>query len=154
MFMLRMIGSNSGDFVCTQLLHNLWKLFLFKRYAFRHNQKEYSKSFADQDIVIEDTNYFYQEKNQSSEDEEFKIKKTKNSNPKKKKTLFTKFFKEPAHPVIKRKEPNLNRSFKIKSTFSQPQRENSSQNYAEIQRFQSIKRVTIANKAKTYQNST
>jgi hypothetical protein len=31
MFMLRMIGSNSGDFVCTQVLHNLWKLFLFKK---------------------------------------------------------------------------------------------------------------------------
>lgn len=33
MFMLRMIGSNSGDFVCTQVLHNLWKLFLYKRYV-------------------------------------------------------------------------------------------------------------------------
>lgn len=31
MFMLRMIGANSGDFVCTQVLHNLWKLFLCKK---------------------------------------------------------------------------------------------------------------------------
>jgi hypothetical protein len=31
MFMIRMIGSNSGDFVCTQVLHNLWKLFLCKQ---------------------------------------------------------------------------------------------------------------------------
>lgn len=31
MFMLRMVGSNSGDFVCTQVLHNLWKLFLCKK---------------------------------------------------------------------------------------------------------------------------
>lgn len=29
--MLRMVGSNSGDFVCTQVLHNLWKLFLCKK---------------------------------------------------------------------------------------------------------------------------
>ena len=33
MFMLRMIGSNSGDFVCTQVLHNLWKLYLCKKYV-------------------------------------------------------------------------------------------------------------------------
>ena len=36
MFMLRMIGSNSGDFVCTQVLHNLWKLFLFKKFSFKN----------------------------------------------------------------------------------------------------------------------
>ncbi len=35
--MLRMIGSNSGDFVCTQVLHNLWKLFLFKKYNRKNN---------------------------------------------------------------------------------------------------------------------
>lgn len=29
--MIRMVGSNSGDFVCTQVLHNLWKLFLCKK---------------------------------------------------------------------------------------------------------------------------
>ncbi len=34
--MLRMIGSNSGDFTCTQVLHNLWKLFLFKKYTLKH----------------------------------------------------------------------------------------------------------------------
>jgi hypothetical protein len=28
-----MIGSNSGDFVCTQVLHNLWKLYLCKKFA-------------------------------------------------------------------------------------------------------------------------
>lgn len=33
MFMIRMIGSNSGDFVCTQVLHNLWKLFLCKQHS-------------------------------------------------------------------------------------------------------------------------
>jgi hypothetical protein len=30
--MIRMIGSNSGDFVCTQVIHNLWKLFLCKKH--------------------------------------------------------------------------------------------------------------------------
>ena len=36
--MLRMIGSNSGDFVCTQVLHNLWKLFLFKKYTLKQEK--------------------------------------------------------------------------------------------------------------------
>lgn len=156
MFMLRMIGSNSGDFVCTQLLHNLWKLFLFKRHAFRKNTKEHTEDFPDQDILIEDSNYLHQdESNQSSEDEEFKMKRSKHSQiQKKKKTIFTKLFKEPARPSGKRIETNLNRSFKLKPTFSQSLKDNSNQNFAEIQRFQSIKRVSIANKSKTHQNST
>lgn len=35
-----MIGSNSGDFVCTQVLHNLWKLFLCKKAIQSESKKD------------------------------------------------------------------------------------------------------------------
>lgn len=49
--MLRMIGSNSGDFVCTQVLHNLWKLFLFKKYTIKQEKMRLSNSNVDEVFI-------------------------------------------------------------------------------------------------------
>ena len=53
MFMIRMIGSNSGDYVCTQLLHNMWRLFLFKRHfvAQEANQNIY-RTLIEEEIAV------------------------------------------------------------------------------------------------------
>lgn len=88
MFMLRMIGSNSGDFVCTQVLHNLWKLFLFKKYTMK-NDAEASKTLSQSKTTIHD-NF-----NSMSTDEDVFI----NSGPRKSSTgtklqAISKLFKE------------------------------------------------------------
>jgi hypothetical protein len=46
MFMLRMVASNSGDFVCTQVLHNLWKLFLCKKQLLNSDNQNLFKSIS------------------------------------------------------------------------------------------------------------
>jgi hypothetical protein len=46
MFMLRMVASNSGDFVCTQVLHNLWKLFLCKKQLLNSENQNSFKSMS------------------------------------------------------------------------------------------------------------
>ncbi len=102
MFMLRMIGSNSGDFVCTQVLHNLWKLFLFKKFVVKNdrpNKKEQMKSSK------ETNNYSSDEDEDEDESEEFKeeakpkpqvtnFKVTRLQQKKKKNPFFHKLFKE------------------------------------------------------------
>ena len=49
MFMLRMIASHSGDFVCTQVIHNLWKLYLFKNYRQSLKQQQQPNSGDEND---------------------------------------------------------------------------------------------------------
>jgi hypothetical protein len=68
MFMLRMIGSNSGDFTCTQVLHNLWKLFLFKKYTLKNDsaRKALSTNEGGSANIRENKNF----KLLSSEDDE------------------------------------------------------------------------------------
>ena len=114
MFMLRMIGSNSGDFVCTQVLHNLWKLFLFKKFVVKNDRpskKEKTNS------SIETSSYSSDDYEEPKEEIKPKTKnnhskmKTRLQQNKKKNPFFHKLFKETPSTSKRILE---NRSFKTK----------------------------------------
>lgn len=169
--MLRMIGSNSGDFVCTQVLHNLWKLFLCKKFSC--TEVKYEKNVFDDETnnrSSEDMNFnnssdlFLNSFNTSDEDRQlessYRSNSSSQSHPKKSSStvssnLFAKIFKDS-------KGKKLN-----KSKMSKPSKGQLSYNFArsseadilkktvngsnynnEIRRIQSIKRVTLARRSK------
>jgi hypothetical protein len=86
MFMIRMIGSNSGDFVCTQVLHNLWKLYLCKKFTPPliktttkiSDENERNSSVINEDIIEEnvyviddnDNQFINMSSNEEEEEEE------------------------------------------------------------------------------------
>lgn len=159
MFMLRMIGSNSGDFVCTQVLHNLWKLFLCKKYAFaklqeckgKTNQNDESNNTNNpddkkhkfdlefDDDTNEDTNNNYTSCSKEQVfNRNYKLKLTSNNNSKKKR-FFAKIFSEPkTTPASSASATGANRKL------IQPLAKMRSEAFNnDAKRFQSLKRVAI-----------
>lgn len=143
MFMLRMIGSNSGDFVCTQVLHNLWKLFLYKKYTLKHESK---KSLADPELYP--TNYQITE----SEDEKSKF------NRKNKISAITKLFKDQrkSSRLVPTKQKELRAkplaSIRRKSEFPrQEPHEDNTLTYTELKR---KSRAKLGNRSKTQSEHT
>jgi hypothetical protein len=57
-----MIGSNSGDFVCTQVLHNLWKLYLCKKYMIKNRLNDNNQ--RQQQSTSNKTSFSYYKSNQ------------------------------------------------------------------------------------------
>lgn len=105
--MLRMIGSNSGDFVCTQVLHNLWKLFLFKKYTIKQEKIRLSNSNVDEVYITAphrraQSIYSNMNINDMSSCDSEKESKTKNSVK-----AIRKFFKESQQKSTKGPTPNV-----------------------------------------------
>jgi hypothetical protein len=149
-----MIGSNSGDFVCTQVLHNLWKLFLCKKYAFAKLQESKSKASRNDenntnpdekthrfDLEFEDDNNYSSGKDQEHEqvfNRNYKLKLTSNNNSKKKK-FFTKIFSD-----HKTSPPTTTSTTGITRKLNQPIAKMRSEAFNnDAKRFQSLKRVAI-----------
>lgn len=154
-----MIGSNSGDFVCTQVLHNLWKLFLCKKYAFaklqeckgKTNQNDESNNTNNpddkkhkfdlefDDDTNEDTNNNYTSCSKEQVfNRNYKLKLTSNNNSKKKR-FFAKIFSEPkTTPTSSASATGANRKL------IQPLAKMRSEAFNnDAKRFQSLKRVAI-----------
>jgi len=146
MFMLRMIGSNSGDFVCTQVLHNLWKLYLYKKFS--QNDSKNSLITNERQTTSNDENEEKTRKRKfnshstnethlpSSEPNTSTPSSSRKSKPKKKPAfirLFTFDFK-------KKKKSNL---LDINKHAFNRQVPIAARSPYELKRFQSIKRVTL-----------
>jgi hypothetical protein len=122
MFMLRMIQSNSGDFVCTQVLHNLWKLYLCKKHNYNtnstnNNETSFSFNHKKNSSNIQDSIF----KNKIVNDQNFKLfatlKKENNSS-------FWKRILKRKRAAIKRKEQeNQQRNFNSKTSPQQQQQQ-------------------------------
>ena len=150
--MLRMIGSNSGDFVCTQVLHNLWKLFLCKKFILKEmkNGKSLEGAFKNEKLFTFDMKYESGlDLNISSEKGEVKVEKSikqpktskiLSTNYSKKKKLFTKLFSNTGNTH------SYNKPIRNISSLTG---HNENLKDSEIGRFQSIKRVPLAKKIKT-----
>lgn len=155
MFMLRMISSNSGDFVCTQVLHNLWKLFLFKKFVLNngdthHHEVECYTSDENNNNSSSTTEHIIRSSTPTAK--KIKLKTTR---PKKKNPFLNKIFKET--PATSKRIQQY-RSFKFKPSGSSSLLETSKENptsstlkaSTEVRRIQSIKR--ILNRPKTTSN--
>ena len=109
--MLRMIGSNSGDFVCTQVLHNLWKLFLFKKFTLKTERNKRNETV----ITNHARTYIHENdftSNTLSSEEETEPKRATQQN---KMTSITKIFKDQKTATAKRNEFNPKKLHKAKS---------------------------------------
>jgi hypothetical protein len=134
MFMLRMIHSNSGDFVCTQVLHNLWKLFLYKKFILKNEKKNDNNNNSNSEIIYssDDENDNINTKKNSRVHYHPTTKQTSNNN-KRKSSILNKLFKPKsttAKFVSKRIEKNRSYNKNDQSPFA-----------ADLSRMQSIKRV-------------
>ena len=133
--MLRMIGSNSGDFVCTQVIHNLWKLFLFKKFVLK-NENTNSRH--------DDQNSYTTDDNEENLKARKTNKKSRDLQYKKRTTFFNKWnpiFKD-STPASKRVQHN--RLFKGKTVHGSidlTKQDCSVKTADDIKRIQSIKRV-------------
>ena len=160
MFMLRMVGSNSGDFVCTQVLHNLWKLFLCKKFILKEmkNGKSLAESFTDEkqfafDLKCEpkfDTN------RSSDNEEEKKTIKTQKSNKNhkpltksysKKKRFLTRLFSDTTGITHSYNKPIRHVTNRQVSSSLAGGRTDVLKD-SDIRRFQSIKRIPMVKKIK------
>jgi hypothetical protein len=202
--MIRMIGSNSGDFVCTQVLHNLWKLFLCKKHVQetsrlkKENKKKitineaYNKSsdnMQSNNSINNDSEARTSNNNgETSDDENYEDEedmKTSTTNPSflsmptksiirnvranvkpKKKTILLRLFKStssgtkspPSRSPLRKSPPALARSLSTVTSGSSSMRAQSMRKNLVIRRmndnfegnrFQSIKRVTVAKRVTT-----
>ena len=161
MFMLRMVGSNSGDFVCTQVLHNLWKLFLCKKFVLKEmkTSKSQEESFKNDKIFTFDLNYesaFEINRPSDNEQEEevktkkaqrpsksFKTTSNNNNNNKysKKKRFFSRLFSETVTTSSSYNKP-------IRHVTSLTGRTDNLKE-SDIRRFQSIRRMPLVKKLNT-----
>lgn len=111
--MLRMIGSNSGDFVCTQVLHNLWKLFLFKKFTLKNERNKRNETV----ITSHARTYIHENdftsNTLSSEDEPDSLRSS--AFPQNKMTQITKIFKDQKSAAKKRNDFNPKKLYKAKS---------------------------------------
>ena len=79
--MLRMVGSNSGDFVCTQVLHNLWKLYLCKQQMQVANGRQPRKTNNDNKNTDYNNNYYNSAPNSKKTTFQFETEKNRVARP-------------------------------------------------------------------------
>lgn len=159
--MLRMVGSNSGDFVCTQVLHNLWKLFLCKKFVLKEikNGKSLDESFKDEKNFTFDLNCesAFDINRSSDNEEERKIRKVQkpNKNQKillknysKKKRFLSRLFSDTTGTTYPYNKPIRHLTSRHVTSSSLTGRTENLKD-SDIRRFQSIKRIPLVKKLKT-----
>jgi len=149
MFMLRMIGSNSGDFVCTQVLHNLWKLFLYKKFSqndsksslvtSEQNNEENEGNHRNRKYQLDDEKVRNEAKVSSSEPNA-STSTSRKTKLKSKKSAFIRIF---AFDLKNKKKSHV---VEINKHAYSRQVPIASRNSHELKRFQSIKRITLNEK--------
>ena len=166
--MLRMVGSNSGDFVCTQVLHNLWKLFLCKKFILREmkNGKSLNDTYKNDKVFIFDLNYepgvgdpnpptdfedekpdYYNDTSATTAQRKVPSKNYKmtSNNYSKKKKFFSKLFSDNS---AAKSAHGYNKPVRHISNLTARGDSSSCLKDDDVRRFQSIKRVVLVKKPK------